>query len=149
MKGLHTKKIFITCSSIVVLAVIIVLLISGLYMDKEDVFDYVVTHEEELREYISTASFETEKQAEYDGFDITTWDDDKVVQFDVYSFGLVPSTSYSGFVYSMDDIPVGFQGIKDNFIIESDGTYSWTDGTDNTMTIEKIKPNWYWFEARF
>jgi hypothetical protein len=83
---------------------------------------------------------------------ITPYDlEDNVLYIDFYcyGFGIVPSSTYSGFYYVSTDKPIGFQGVP--IKLESDG-YGWKwrepDG-DNWYYTEKVEDHWYYYKAGF
>lgn len=56
---------------------------------------------------------------------------------------------YTGFVYSAEDIPVGFQGTDAKFERHGDG-WLWKEASgDNWMYTERIADHWYWYEMHF
>lgn len=73
----------------------------------------------------------------------------EIVEFEVDGFGFGSATSYNGFYYSPDDVPMGFQGALLDLTETSSG-WSWQEENgDNHQTIEKICDHWYWYEAHF
>ena len=74
--------------------------------------------------------------------------DTPVVEFTVSSFGIVPYSCYKGFYYSPDDVPIGYQGVKTEFL-QNGSRWEYSYGGDNTGFTEKICDNWYWFEMSF
>lgn len=77
--------------------------------------------------------------------------EDNKVEFWTGSFGLVPSSTYKGFYYSVDNSHKVFS-VADASIspLEINGDYaSWTDGTDNNGSSTRIIDKWFWFEASF
>lgn len=73
----------------------------------------------------------------------------EIVDFAVGSSGFSSATSYTGFYYSPEDVPLGFQGAVLD-LTENDQGWTWQqeDG-DNHQTIEKICDHWYWYKASF
>ena len=79
---------------------------------------------------------------------IYCWND-TMVDFLCRSSGFASSTSYSGFYYSPDDVPLGFQGESMNFEEAEHGwKYTESEG-DNWYYTEKICDNWYAYEMHF
>ena len=64
--------------------------------------------------------------------------------------GLVPSSSYYGFYYSPDDLPLAVDvTLTENLGPEGDG-FGWgePDG-DNRYYTERIMKNWYYYESHY
>ena len=81
-------------------------------------------------------------------FKITIWKQAGMIQFETPYVGITPSSRITGFFYSCDDTPVGYQGNSVAFEITETGWY-WSDGTDNVEYVERICPGWFWFEMKF
>lgn len=89
-------------------------------------------------------SYEIGHDAQY-----RNYNDHSIVEFKLFAFGLVPSTSYYGCYYSPDDVPAPFQYVNLPLSQKNDGTWEWADEGDNHGTTVKIKDCWYYFEAHF
>lgn len=91
-----------------------------------------------------------------------------VVAFYLGGFGLAPSSTYYGFYYSPDDIPVGtgegtlheirsekVEDVKhdnteqDNLETEKGDHWEWQGYGDNGGEIVKIKAHWYYYKCWF
>lgn len=73
----------------------------------------------------------------------------EIVEFAVGGSGFGSATSYTGFYYSPEDIPLGFQGAVLD-LTESAHGWTWQEeNSDNRQIIEKICDHWYWYEAHF
>lgn len=152
---IKTKKktgiiIAIACAAVVIGGIIYyaVGFFNRATMTKEDIFEYVSVNQEELLTYILDTTFNDNQKLKYDGFTVSSYEDGAMVDFEVFAFGLAPSSSYRGFYYVTEDEPIGFQGLKVEFVQQGSQLY-WTDGTDNEMHVEKILPHWYWYEMKF
>lgn len=85
----------------------------------------------------------------YNGWRVTCYADQGIVEFVVKSRGIAPSSTHAGFYYSANDTPIGFHGAVVNFI-KDDSRWRWEEeNSDNRGFTEKITDNWYWFEASF
>ena len=73
----------------------------------------------------------------------------RIVQFYFDGTGLVPSTTYYGFYYSEDAVPVAFQNINIELVSTADNQWVWDDGTDNGGLTKKIAENWFYYKAWF
>ena len=71
------------------------------------------------------------------------------VQFSSGGFGLVPSTTYSGFYYSEDGIPAAFQNVDMELVPTGNDEWTWTDGTDNGGVTRRISEHWFTYQAWF
>ena len=111
----------------------------------------VVKHQEELREIAEEALRGSVK--DYPGVRnegvFESENEYKIVQFYLTGFGLVPSAVYYGFYFSPEDRPVCYQNM--DFPLEQtvEGSWEWTDGTDNGGITKRITENWYYYEAWF
>lgn len=73
----------------------------------------------------------------------------EIVEFEVEGRGFGSSTTYTGFYYTPEDVPVGFQG-ESIPLTESAPGWTWQEENgDNRQTVEKICDHWYWYEAHF
>lgn len=73
-------------------------------------------------------------------------EEDNVVLFCVYEAGFASSSTYKGFAYSPNDVPVGFYGRIDGFERNDDGSWiSYYQGEYNYC--EKILDKWYYFKV--
>lgn len=78
-----------------------------------------------------------------------------MVQFYSFGFGLVPSSTYYGFYYSPDDVPLPFQNSDEFHTVpapdgkdDPDTTHFKGVGDNGGQTI-RILPRWYYYEAWF
>jgi len=142
-------KKFIKISLVLILAAIAVIIFNP--SAKHNVVKYVKHNNEELT---ATAENIIEENitvnAEYNSWRVDYYkkSDTPVVEFTVSSFGIVPSSHYKGFYYSPDDVPIGYQGVKTEFL-QNGSRWEYSYGGDNTGFTEKICDNWYWFEMKF
>ena len=72
----------------------------------------------------------------------------EMIEFFVTGRGIVPASSYYGFYYSVDGVPLAFQNTKMTLVESGDG-WEWTHGGDNRGYTEHITGNWYYYEASF
>lgn len=81
--------------------------------------------------------------------EINYWQTSDMVEFIVNKGGIGSSSEYSGFYYSPDDKPLGFQGTEVVFT-EYENGWKWNEsGGDNWEYTEKIADKWYYFEMHF
>jgi len=71
------------------------------------------------------------------------------VDFYMGGFGLVPSSTYWGVIYAMEDLPTGFQGLAVDFTREGEGWRWQEENGDNTCCVVKLADHWYWYEMSF
>lgn len=129
-----------------VFAFVALVLASAPSIAKARVFAYVQSHEAELTEYVQSAP---EAAGSYNGWAVDSFPESGMVQFTTSGLGLVPSSSYMGFYYSPDDVPLAFQSTDQELVPDSTG-WSWSDASgDNHGRTERISPRWFWFEASF
>lgn len=142
------KKTILIMIVATTLLVSVVVLLDMTIMTKSEAFKYVVSNQEELLAFVSAASSNNDQPQRYKMFRVSSWNNATMVQFETQSIGLGSGSTYKGFYYINNDKPVGFQGTSVAFLERDPGWY-WTDDTDNWMYVERILPNWYWFEAHF
>ena len=126
---------------------------------KQKAFDYVQDNRDELNEYIEKLILEHGEpdgdlyasfRDEYDGFKVTLWKRNHLIEFEKWGFGLVTNSTYRGFYYSPQDTLMGFQNTQMAFEPDGDGYIcKYTAGPVNYEYTEKIIDNWYWFEIQF
>ena len=108
---------------------------------------YFRIHQEELTQAVSR--WQRGEELSFDPrLTVNIWSGEHdIVEYIVVSRGIVTSSSYYGFFYSPDGVPVSFQNSGEE--LERLGQYEWCwqgEG-DNRGYIELILPNWYYFEA--
>lgn len=80
--------------------------------------------------------------------DIAMWNDVQI-DFTCNMGGFASATWYSGFYYSVDDVPRTFQGYETQFQKYEDGLKWQQPEGDNWCYVEKIYDHWYYFEMHF
>ena len=75
--------------------------------------------------------------------------DTKIVQFYFSGKGLVPSSTYYGFYYSPNDVPVPYANEDYPLTEKNQNKWIWNGEGDNGGVIKKIRDNWYYYEAWF
>ena len=74
---------------------------------------------------------------------VTEWDGvHKMVEYTVTAAG----STYYGFYYSPDDVPLAFQN-TDTALTESDGGWVWQAEGDNHGRTYRLAEDWFYFEA--
>lgn len=99
------------------------------------------------RQLTDFAQSQLEKQGgsskTYPGLRMNVYPDANAVFFECTGMG------YSGFVYSADDIPIGFQGMDMTFETHKGGWIWEEPNGDNWMYVERITDQWFWYEMHF
>lgn len=72
-----------------------------------------------------------------------------IVDFFVTGFGLAPSSTYYGFYYSPEDLPLMYMDGMAKFTEYETGAWKWQGIGDNDGIIKKIADCWYYYEASF
>lgn len=146
-------------AALVVLAVVLAGAWAVLRPSKTAAVRYVQGHQAELTAYVETLLATDPAQLEdyhgysagdtYDGWDVTYYPHSGMIEFRTSAFGLVPSSTYSGFYYSPEDVPMGFQSAQVDFAEHGDG-WLWEEPEgDNRQYTEQIREHWYWYDVRF
>ncbi len=88
---------------------------------------------------------------EIDGItQVNEWSDENpILEFMTDGFGIASASTYKGFYYSVNDVPVAFQGGNEQLTYTDDGWYEWAGVGDNGGRTKQIDGNWYVFEAHF
>ena len=137
---------------IVLIALIVLTFIYG--NSKPFVRQYVIRHQDELDSFVAAAyanipadNYERFIPLEYNNWSaVICTEEDNVVLFCVYEAGFASSSTYKGFAYSPNDVPVGFYGRIDGFERNDDGSWiSYYQGEYNYC--EKMLDKWYYFKV--
>ena len=72
-----------------------------------------------------------------------------IVEYTVISKGIVSASTYYGFFYSADDVPVSFQNSGCAMNPVSDSKWTWKSNGDNHGLVRRLAPHWFFFEASF
>lgn len=72
-----------------------------------------------------------------------------IVDFFVTGFGLVPSSTYYGFYYLPEDLPLMYMDGMAKLTKYEEGAWEWQGAGDNGGIIKKITDGWYYYEASF
>ena len=116
---------------------------------KSAVISYVQDHKSDLELYIENIDTCTGGNDVYNDWAVSCYPNSGMVEFLVSTGGFGSSGKYSGFYYSPNDVPIGYQAQALDFQEHASG-WQWDepDG-DNHYYTEKITTNWYWFEMNF
>lgn len=119
--------------------------------EEKQITDFVIQHQEELESIVGSclnggSTVTTYKGVEVEGLYSGVH---PIVQFYYSGSGLVPSTTYYGFYYSEDDVPVVYQNCKYDLVSHSDNEWKWTDGTDNGGVTKRITDHWFYYAVWF
>ena len=107
-------------------------------------------HQLELNSYVTQVLKDRLiKQGTYNGWKVTYNFGTQQIDFSVGGLGLAPSSTYWGFYYTPDDVPIGIDG--SDVLLSPDGNgWIWKEPNgDNFQYIEKICNNWYGYKASF
>lgn len=71
------------------------------------------------------------------------------VDFYMGGFGIVPSSTYWGVIYTEEDAPIGFQGLDVEYTWDGEGWYWQEPDGDNYSYVTKLDDHWYLYEMSF
>ena len=71
------------------------------------------------------------------------------VDFEMGGFGLVPSSTYWGIVYTVEDVPVGWSGVDLDYNWDGNGWYWQEETGDNHSYVTKLDDHWYLYQMWF
>lgn len=125
-------------------------------------FHFMGDHEQRIERFVTSNQAALEKIAldqlsgkgtagEYQGVKVegVLPGEHKIVQFLFDAAGFVPSSTYYGFYYSEDDVPVAYANADNALTTVSEKEWAWDDGTDNGGVTKKIAEHWYYYKAWF
>ena len=138
---------FLLCGVAITGILCVVILQKG--STKSEIFDYVQENQVDLERFAVELIRVNGKDAKYRNWPVAYYEDVRTVEFLTKGSGLGPVTSYEGFYYSENDVPVGFQGVELDFIQDGDG-WIWRESNgDNCNQTERITEHWFWFKMSF
>lgn len=135
-------------------SVILVAILSAFIFSRNDekkITDFVIANHTELENIALSYISGDETLAKYKGVEVegVYSGEHQIVQFYHSGAGLVPSTTYYGFYYSKDNVPVAYQNCGYETVPASDNEWMWDDGTDNGGLTKRITDCWFYYEAWF
>ena len=138
---------FLLCGVAIAGILCVVILQKG--STKSEIFDYVQGNQADLERFAVELMRVNGKDAKYKDWPVACYEDVRTVEFLTKGSGLGPVTSYEGFYYSENDVPIGFQGVELDFIQDGDG-WIWRESNgDNCNQTERITEHWFWFKMSF
>ena len=138
---------FLLCGVAITGILCVVILQKG--STKSEIFDYVQGNQADLERFAVELMRVNGKDAKYKDWPVACYEDVRTVEFLTKGSGLGPVTTYEGFYYSENDVPVGFQGVELDFIQDGDG-WIWRESNgDNCNQTERITEHWFWFKMSF
>lgn len=138
---------FLLCGVAITGILCVVILQKG--STKSEIFDYVQGNQADLERFAVELIRVNGKDAKYRNWPVAYYEDVRTVEFLTKGSGLGLVTTYEGFYYSENDVPVGFQGVELDFIQDGDG-WIWREANgDNCDQTERITEHWFWFKMSF
>ena len=118
-------------------------------LSKDQIFSLVQDNHEFLQECIDTGDFEKAKQIE--GIkDVYSSEKGSYIEFYCGGTGLASSSSYYGFYFSPDDVPLAVAVIPTEKLVPQDDGYGYNEPKgDNKYYTERILENWFYYEAHY
>lgn len=138
---------FLLCGVAITGILCVVILQKG--STKSEIFDYVQGNQADLERFAVELIRVNGKDAKYRNWPVAYYEDVRTVEFLTKGSGLGPVTTYEGFYYSENDVPVGFQGVELDFIQDGDGWIWREPNGDNCNQTERITEHWFWFKMSF
>ena len=138
---------FLLCGVAITGILCVVILQKG--STKSEIFDYVQGNQADLERFAVELIRVNGKDAKYRNWPVAYYEDVRTVEFLTKGSGLGPVTTYEGFYYSENDVPVGFQGVELDFIQDGDGGIWREANGDNCDQTERITEHWFWFKMSF
>ena len=151
------KKAIIISLLSVALVVLLALVIFTTFISlnpKEEIHDYVLENRVELNDYVIRLLSEKadDYHGEFDTMTVDLWKGCNMVEFSKtrWGFGIVPASTYRGFYYSPENVPIGFQGAALEFRPVENGWESKPyPGSSIREYTERIADNWFFYEVKF
>jgi hypothetical protein len=144
------RKVLKTIKNSLIVVVLVVIL-TNFFSYKNRISRIVRGNTDLLNQSVQSASYDDAYKIKgiKDISRYTNPDGSLLIDYYCYGFGIVPSSVYSGFYYSGNGKPAGFQGVNYELIKEgNEWTWSEKDG-DNWYYTEQILDNWYYYKAGF
>jgi len=121
---------------------------SNIMTPEKRVMNYFYRHVSELKDDMRNHFEKGEPLSFPSGIIVNEWPGKHtIVEYIVKARGIVPSSKYYGFFYSIDNVPVSFQNSGENLTRLSASEWEWRGEGDNRGYIRQIEPYWFYFEA--
>lgn len=151
------KKTIIISLLSVTLVVLLTLVIVTTFISpdpKSEINDYVIENRTDLNDYVTLLLSEksNDHHGEFDGMKVDLWKKLNMVEFskDRWCFGIAPASTYRGFYYSPENVPLGFQGAALEFKSVENGWESEPyPGSSIHEYTERTTDNWFFYEVKF
>ena len=140
----------------IIILVIVCLMITGYILhshhsvSKSTITSYVQNNKSDLEQYVKEIGTDSTSITDvYNHWNVSYYPISGMVEFLVSTSGFGSSGKYSGFYYSPEDIPMGYQEQPLDLQEHASG-WQWNEPNgDNHYDTERIAANWYWFEMTF
>lgn len=117
-------------------------------LSKDQIFSLVQDHHDFLLHCITDN--EPDRAKEVTGIQNVLVEINAYVEFYCGGSGLVPSSSYYGFYYSPDDLPLAVDVTRTENLRPEGNGFGWEEpGGDNWYYTERIMENWYYYESHY
>ena len=141
----------------VTLVVLLALIIFTTFISlnpKNEIHDYVIENRNNLNDYVVRLlnKKQDDYHGEYDTMTVDLWKGCNMVEFSKnrWGSGIVPASTYRGFYYSPENVPIGFQGAALKFRPDKNGWKSEPyPGSSIREYTERITDHWFWYEVIF
>ncbi len=86
----------------------------------------------------------------YNSWTVSYWPELGMAEFETGASGLGSSTSYWGFYYSPEDVPLPLMGTAEMRYTPSGSGWRWEEPEgDNWAYTQRLTESWYWYEMHF
>lgn len=117
-------------------------------LSKDQIFSLVQEHHDFLLQCITDN--DPDRAKEVTGIKSIRSEKDEYVEFYCGGSGLVPSSSYYGFYYSPDGLPLAVDVTQTEDLTPAGGGFGWEEPEgDNWYYTEQIMENWYYYESHY
>ena len=117
-------------------------------LSKDQIFSLVQEHHDFLLQCITDN--DPDRAKEVTGIKSVRSEKDEYVEFYCGGSGLVPSSSYYGFYYSPDGLPLAVDVTQTEDLTPAGGGFGWEEPEgDNWYYTEQIMENWYYYESHY
>ena len=134
------------------IAIVLAAVLVGRYLlnPERRIFSMVVKNQEEYQK-AAVQLLEMGEEPKLGGVDrvVVSQGDHMMVDFYVTGFGIAPSSTYYGFYYSPDDVPLAYPNADAALTQYERNSWEWSANGDNRGVTKKIADCWYYYEASF
>ena len=111
---------------------------------------YIQQNRTELEAFVAELAAGDASSATYNGWPVCYRPELGMAEFETGASGLVPSSTYWGFYYSPENIPLPVMGAAEMDYVPSGDGWRWEEPAgDNWAGTRRLAEGWFWYEMHF